>query len=289
MNITDVLDELRINYKHAGEHHHVRGSFVGIDCPLCSPGSDSYKLGIPESSRAATCWSCGTQNLAWMLHLSSKQPYSKVADLLRGVVIHTAPAVKHKGRLILPSGLKPLPKLHRKYLQSRHIDPDYAAAVWGVLGTELCPKLSWRLFLPVMLRGKTLSWTTRSVGNDSLRYVSASPEQEAVPRTQLLFGEDHAAHAVLIVEGPLDAIRVGAGAVATMGLKYSQEQVLRLSRFPLRIVCFDNEAPAQRRARQLCELLSAFPGTTKLVQIETGKDPGDANEREVRQLRRMLT
>ena len=288
MNITDVLDELRIEYKRAGEHHHVRGTFIGIDCPLCSPGSGSYKLGIPEGSRAASCWSCGTQNLAWVLHLASSAPYHRVIELTKGITAtYTAPAIKHRGQLILPSGLQPLTKHHRKYLQSRNIDPDYAEKVWGVQGTTLTGKLAWRLFLPITLRGKILSWTTRSIGDDHLRYISASPEQEAVPRAELLFGEDQANHAAIVVEGPLDAIRIGCGAVATMGLKFSQEQVLRLSKFPLRIVCFDNEAPAQRRARRLCELLSAFPGTTRLVQIEA-KDPGEASEQEVKQLRRML-
>lgn len=288
MTITDVLEELGLDYRRPHEHHHVRGTFVGIDCPLCSPGSQSFKLGL--NPPAATCWSCGRQALAWVLHLASNRPYGQVKDLLGGLARgEPAPNVRPRGRLVLPGGLRELSELpaHRRYLRSRGVDPEYAAQVWGVKGIGLAPRLCWRLWLPVELNGKTLSWTTRSIGEDPMRYVSAAPDEEAVPRNELLYGESLAGHAVLVVEGPLDAVRVGPGAVATMGLKVSPAQVSRLARFPLRFVCLDNEPGAQRAARRLCEELGGHPGRTSLVELDA-KDPGEASERELRQLRRLL-
>ncbi len=286
MTIIEVLDELGIPHRRGGEHHHVRYGWVGIDCPLCSPGSGSFKLGL--NPPAASCWQCGIQSLPWMLHISASTSYGRVRGLLQDIPRSEVPEDRPKGRLQLPQGLGPLLSCHRRYLAGRGIDPDEAERLWGVQGIGLAPKLSWRIFLPVMLNKRTLSWTTRSIGSNPMRYVSARPEQEATPHKELLFGEHLAWHAVLVVEGPLDAMRVGPGAVATMGTSYTKAQVRRLGKFPLRGVCFDAEPAAQRRARRLCEELSAFPGVTSLMELRTGKDPGSCGEPELQELREML-
>jgi hypothetical protein len=48
-----------------------------------------------------------------------------------------------------------------------------------------------------------------------------------------------------------------------------------MARFPLRVVCFDNQPAAQRRAYHLCSSLSAFGGRTINIQFEA-KDPAEA-------------
>jgi len=63
--------------------------------------------------------------------------------------------------------------------------------------------------------------------------------------------------------------------------------VLRLSRYPVRGVCFDSEPAAQRRAHELVDLLSAFEGETFNIQIDS-KDPGCATDSEVATIRKTL-
>jgi DNA primase len=153
----------------------------------------------------------------------------------------------------------------------------------------LTSRLPWSLFLPVSRHGQAVSWTTRAVGKGaSRRYISADHSEEALPIKSLLYGEDYCRSAVIVVEGPMDAIRVGSGAVATFGLNVSPAQVARLAGFPLRAVCFDNEQRAQRVAERLCSDLSAFPGETVRVQLESGDDPGSADEEELDELRKMF-
>jgi DNA primase len=144
------------------------------------------------------------------------------------------------------------------------------------------------VFIPLFWRGKVVSWTTRSISPDaSLRYVNAKPEQEAVSMKTLLYGEEHCNNAVIVHEGPTDAWRTGCGAVATMGATYTKAQILRLSKYPKRIICFDSESDAQKRALALCDTLKVFSGTTLRVVLDA-KDAGSATDKEIRLLRKML-
>ena len=136
--------------------------------------------------------------------------------------------------------------------------------------------------------GNDGSWTTRAVSDDvKLRYVNARPEEELRPIKSLLYGQHHLRHAVVICEGPTDAWKIGPGAVATFGVNYTKAQLLRMSKYPVRFVCFDSEPIAQQRAQALCEALIPFPGTTKNITLDA-MDPGSASEKELRQLRRLL-
>jgi DNA primase len=120
-----------------------------------------------------------------------------------------------------------------------------------------------------------------------LRYVSAKPAEEAMPIKSTLYGWDYVRHAAIVVEGPTDAWRIGPGAVATLGTSYSKAQVLLLTNLPVRVVCFDRDNEAQRRAKRLCCELAVFPGRTVNVCLEShlaASDPGGLRE-EVNELR----
>ena len=78
--------------------------------------------------------------------------------------------------------------------------------------------------------------------------------------------------------------RIGYGAVAILGLGYSQSQFHRMTRYPRRIVCFDSDPPGQRRAKRLCRELDAYPGETMNVCLDF-PDPGSASVKEIRMLR----
>jgi DNA primase len=157
--------------------------------------------------------------------------------------------------------------------------------VWGVKGIGLEARLSWRIWIPIHRRGETVRWTTRRIGGMGIRYITAKPDEEVMPAKSLLFGADFVRHAAVICEGPFDAMRLGPGAVATMGLTYTQDQVARMARWPVRVICFDNTPTAQRQADKLAKALSVFPGTTTKIVAETGEDVAEADEDEVKTIR----
>ena len=283
-SVIDLLEEHEIDFKQPGDHAHVRPGFIGVDCPYCGPGSQKYHLGINIENGYATCWRCGYQNLAKVLsHLTGRQIDGKTLDACRKGRL---PAERPQIRPVrLPAGRSPLAPVHRRHLAGRGLDANLVASRWGLEGIGIHAVLGWRIFIPIHLDGKIVSWTTRAIGDHPIRYMSADPEKDGgVPIKHLLYGEDFVRHAVVVVEGPADVWRIGPGAVATFGIAYSQEQVARLARFPLRAVCFDAEPQAQRAADRLCEQLHLFPGQTHRVILLSG-DPGEASEVDVLKIR----
>ena len=288
MTIQDALRELGIDHREHGQHSNVRDGWIAIECPRCSSAT-GYLLGISLEDRGrAHCWQCGKVPLVEALSELSGRSFAEVRRLL-GDPDGERPRREEKpqGRLKLPSGLGPLLPAHRKYLRERGFaDTGALERLWGLQGIGVHHRLPWRIWIPVTLEGKTVSWTTRAIGDAKARYVSASPEEEAVHHKDLLFGEDFARHGIVVCEGPFDAMRVGPGAVAVLGISITRSQVERMSRYPLRCICFDAEPSARKRAGELADLLEPFPGETVVVTLETGKDAAEASEREIRRLRR---
>jgi hypothetical protein len=287
VNLREVLNELEIPFKEPGSHHHVTADFFGVDCPYCSPDSGRYRMGFNFRHNYASCWVCGYKPLYEVLSLISGRD-ARLSTLLRGLSKGKSTVTRPQGRLVIPDGVGELLPAHRRYLKSRGIDSDELVRLWGIGGIGVAPvepQLSWRIWVPIHYRGEVVSWTTRAIGDRVKRYINASEEQEKIPAKSILYGIDHCRHAIVLVEGPFDCMRIGYGAAALMGLVYTKSQLALISRFPVRVICLDQEKQAQRIASRLCEDLACFEGQTHKVELDS-KDPGSASEREIRQLRK---
>lgn len=289
MELVDLLDRYRIEHR-GSEHKHGRSGWVQVDCPYCGPGSMKFHMGFNLSTGAANCWRCGRKRPANVIADLTRETPRRVAQLLSGVRLAKAEATRHTGRLVLPGSRIDLTasRPHVAYLKERGLDPRELEALWKLEAIGMSPRLAWRIFIPIHLDGQIVSWTTRAIGKRvELRYQAAKAEEEAVPHRDLLYGEDYARHAIIIVEGPVDVWRIGPGAVATCGTSYTAAQVLRMTRFPVRAVCFDSDPVAQRRAVELADALSAYPGDTYNITLDA-KDAGEADDAEIEELREAI-
>lgn len=290
MTIIELLDELHIEYREFGQHHHVTSGWVGVDCTKCSPGSGHFRCGIHINTLRVSCWTCGPNHtISSLLSELTGQPWTAVkgwiARLGRSGAILAPSRPVPVGKYTPPAGVGPLEKPHRNYLVKRGFDPDEIAEIWGVGGIGLALKLQWRLFIPVNLGDKPVSWTTRAIGDATVRYVSAKPEHESVALKSTLYGSHLTKQSCVVVEGPVDVWRIGPGAVALYGLSYTPAQVALIAKYPVRAICLDNEHTAQRRARKLADDLAPFAGVTYVVQL-SGKDAAEAPAEEIAELRR---
>ncbi len=213
--------------------------------------------------------------------------YSECSRLLRDVGWERPqPAPVRAEKLVVPAGVGPLWAPHRAYLERRGYDPDVLEELWGIQGIGISGNLSWRIWIPIHLEGRVVSWTSRSIGDeDGAKYITASPTEESVSAKTLLYGEGYVRSTVIVHEGPADVWATGPGSVATLGLSYTQQQMLHISRYPTRVICFDNEPPAQRVARKLANELKLFPGDTYVVHLESGKDPPECDPKELQEFR----
>jgi hypothetical protein len=283
VTVSEILQDLEIEFADSG-HHHCRPGWLQLQkCPFC--GSDNFHLGINLTGNYSSCYKCGWHSLFSLLSelgASRKQAgeFVREIDSLDGF------DEKPRKGLIEPKLRGPLLKVHRRYLKGRGFDPVTIERLWKIEGLGLHPRLSWRLYLPVIVDGRKVSWTTRSVIQTvKQRYISASAEEEAVNHRDCVYGIDFCRHSVVICEGPIDAWAIGPGGVALFGIDFSQAQIKALLKIPFRFVCFDSSPDAQRKAEALAQSLACFPGETHNVVIDA-KDPGSASPKELRKLRK---
>lgn len=288
-SVSALLSELNVPFADSS-HHHVRDGWIGIDCPMCSPGWRKYRLGINLSNGRASCWNCGPSNAPKMIAQSAGVPLGKVLNLWADLrFAHKSKKVEIDRSLVMPAGVGPLQEAHIRYLRSRGFDENTITDTWGVKGIGIAAKLSWRLFIPIFEpKGTMVAWTTRSLNPEAqVRYITSAEEQSVADVKTLLYGEHLAVDSVVVVEGPIDAWAIGPGGLSTLGVAYTDQQVARVVKYPRRFVCFDSSPDAQKRANVLCRQLAAFPGETTNVKLETGKDPAAADPSEIEEIRKM--
>lgn len=300
MTFQEILDNHGVSYLTEG-HHHCRPGWVQFDCPFCGRGSNAYHMGYSLEGNYVSCWRCRGHGLVATVMELCDIDYRSAKSLLGGISegFPAARKIERRGTLVMPKGLGPLLAPHCKYLRDeRSLDPAILAKFWRLQGLNAIGRvkppdrgliaLAWRIFIPYIEQGEVVSWTTRTISPMvTQRYIAAPANCEAVDHKTLLFGEHLTSrHAVVAVEGEFDAMKVGPGCVAVGGTAFKMAQVNRLSRYLKRTVCFDSENDAQKRAVELVDLLSAFPGETINVCLDA-KDPGAASDKELQQLRRV--
>ena len=287
MQIEDILDEARVPFLHEG-HHHCRPGWIQLDCPFCGKDTQRYHMGWNLTLNYANCWKCGGHSAYHTLRELGLS-HSKADEVSKGLTVSQECVVPDaRGRYVEPDYVGPMMSCHKEYLRKRDFYWRRIAELWDVqgIGISVDRRMSYRLFIPIYLRGRKVSWTSRTISPTiSQRYISASAEQEAVNHKHLVYGQDQCSHSIVVVEGPMDAWKVGPGAGALFGTSFTTAQVKLLVQHPYRYVVFDQAKTAQRRAEELCDQLSAFGGTTQNIVLDA-EDPGSASRKEIRLLRK---
>lgn len=290
-SIVDLFNAASVTYFDESGHHHARGGWVQIDCPFCGKGSQRFHMGFNKQRGSFSCWRCGFHpTVATLQALGIDR---KEAIRWAKAYIDTSFPVKtsqRRGKLVIPRGLQSLKDVSPalQYCRKRGLCLKDLVNMWEVQAFGVAVQYSWRLFIPIHYKGEVVSWTTRSLKSDAeKRYLSASQDHEIYNHKHLLYGEDLCSFACVVVEGPVDVWKFGAGACATFGTSYTREQLLKLASYPLRVVCYDSSNAAQAAAQTLIDELSVFEGETYNVVLDA-KDLGEASEREIRKLKKLV-
>ena len=288
MEIRELLNEYNIRYKDGSTHKNVRDGWLGINCPYCGEHAEKYHLGINLEEGFANCWQCGSHSIIKVIANISNIPFSIVKKKLGrfGQRAQNRAEIAPHGRIQAPQGLVDIGSQETKYLENRGFSASNIIKLWDIKATAKMGRLKYRIWIPVHFNGQLVTWTTRTIGDNRVRYLHAPPQNEELPIKKLLYGEDYVRHSIIVTEGPLDVWAIGPGAVATFGLAYTKEQLLRISKYPIRSICFDAELAAQKKSVALYNELRGFPGQTNLIHLETGNDPAECNSQEIQEIRR---
>lgn len=281
--LSEFLDKYQVAWSKTDRHS--RSGWTQVQrCNRCT--NENFHLGIKDDLRWANCYTCGNWNIRKLLKELTDAPWPEIGALLGDRAYVQQETDKTLGRYTPPTNLMPIAQVPAvaDYLRGRGFNLAYLEKYWGIQATGPFSDYPMRAFIPVHLSTRPVSWTARAACGQEPRYQTAQAHQKCFDEKHLLFGGQFVKDTAIVVEGPLDAIRVGRGAVALFGLAYTQFQVAEIAKLWKRAIVFDSSERAQARAKVLAEQLAVFPGETLVIQLDA-EDPGSASEQEVRKLR----
>lgn len=275
-----------IPFRTSGDEHCTEG-WMSTFCPFCSP--DKYHMGINLASGKFNCWACGshsiTQALCAILKLSTFELQKVIlrfpADPAKREA-YSRTSLSLEKECLLPAGSGALNKKHKEYLRSRHFNPVLLEDLYNVCGTPHYASIGSRIVMPIYWQDRIISWTARAIVEEGPRYLKCPKAKESFPAKQVLYGWEYIVKKCVVVEGIFDAWRLGPGAVATMGLGFSPEQVSLLSALDQVFILFDSDKPAIKRTHDMARRLSALVDV-EILQIEAS-DPAELSKKEAKEI-----
>jgi len=302
MNWTDFLNDNNVHIAGIGERHY-RDGWIAIECPFCSGRSKGHHLGISDKG-GISCFRCGKHSAYELIAAVSGCDESEAWTVYKqysDVLFERAPirqfvTTPKSTKMNLPGELE-MPDQHRLYLENRgypddkDVTPYQLADRYNLRFTVDDPDYPNRIIIPVTYNNRVVSFTSRDVTNNPLRYKTATKDNELRDIKHCVFGLDLVVgDTAIIVEGPFDCMSLGADvSCAVMGIKYTDEQVKLIGRrFTSVYILFDpSEQQAREQARNLSKALSAYCSAS-IVTLDTDKDAGDFTLAETNEVRTSL-
>lgn len=288
MDLIQLYKDYGIFYLTEGNKH-CREGWVQINCPFCQ-GSQNYHLGYNLDEDYFVCWRCGWKSTTDVISKLLKVSKDDAKTILRHYERHIS--VKDKTHVKSKTGTLSYKKIgesctekHIRYLKKRKYDAEYLIQAFQLRGTGPFTILdglnySHRIIIPILWEGHEVSFVSRDItGRHNLRYITCPTKHEIIEHKHILFGhpDTFKQDTCIVVEGVFDVFRFGVGAVATFGIKYTQEQLKLLSTMFNKVyVMYDDDPQAVISARKLSSELRFRGVSSKVIEIEG--DPGDMEQ-----------
>ena len=288
-DIIRYLDSRGISYEESGKNISRAGEWIGVQCPFC--GDHSNHLGINLQSRAMSCWRCGKRHLISLICQYEKGDMWVAERILRE--FQDRSAIENLNNQALKSfpeqtelpreSTKTFSSLHSHYLQSRGFDPDSTISKYDLYATHNIGAYKFRLIIPVYFNGGLVNYTSRDITDKSNLPYKTCPDDQAVrPIKSCLYNWDTVTNTVIVVEGPLDAWKIGDGCVATFGKVVTKQQLALLIKVKRVFVMFDSDASLE--AARLVANLSTVVDKVETIFLREG-DPADLDDTAIQWVR----
>jgi DNA primase len=286
-DILQFLQDRNVSYSYSGNN--VSSGWIGINCVFCI--DQSNHLGINLRSKAFSCFKCAEKGSAVKLVQEIDGVDFRIAKSIMEGYTDGAfiPREKHyQSKVIFPSGTtKNFTDKHLNFIERRRFAPRDVIEQYDLYATGPVGDYKHRILIPVLHKGRIVSFVGRDITNQSeIPYKNSSEQFSIKDPKQCLYNIDSVVQSkAVIVEGIFDAWRIGDGAVATFGTKYTREQLRLLKGLKQVFVMFDSDAVSV--AHKLAYDLSAIIPQVEVLELLEG-DPDNLTEDDVRALRRDL-
>lgn len=298
-----------INFKKLFEDAHIKTRddpsrhWTHINCPFCkNPVDTHFNGGFFSLKPTFNCFRCGVHSYYDAISLTLNISISETHKLLKSYDYIPKETFEKK---VAKAEHLDLPGYHldeneKEYLRGRGFNVGYLESKFHIRGGGIVGDWSYRILIPIYFNHVLVSWTGRSILPKDVikelgipRYKNLSIEQSVINSKEIFFNLDNCnGKEVILVEGPMDVLKMGDQTVCSLGTSVTREQELFLTnRFEKVYIAFDNEPAAQEKAKHLGMNLSSAGMKVEVVNIcedFNKNDPGELTEEEVRQIKKEL-
>lgn len=141
-----------------------------------------------------------------------------------------------------------------------------------------------RVMFPIIdLRGNVIAFGGRIISGEGAKYINSS-DTPVFKKSRNLFSLNHAKNAaskkLILAEGYMDVITINQAGfenvVATLGTALTPEQARIMSQYANEvIIAYDSDIAGQEATQKAINLLNAAGVTTKIIKMESAKDPDE--------------
>lgn len=297
MNFVKLFNDYNVEY-----NTRVNKGWTNVTCPFCD--DKTFNGGFNNAGDYYHCWKCGGHNFKQALARTVNIPFNEIDTLIeqyagRNSVLNTLNKKQAKAtKLTLPTDT--FTPAERKYLKERNFSPKLLHEKYKIVGGGITGSWKYRIIIPLVLNGKIVSWTARTILSKQQqqklkipRYKNLSIEQSVVDPKSVLYNLDHCEDKIAVLtEGAFDVIRMGDGFFCSFGTELTQSQISMIKqRFEKVFIMFDNEKEAQEKARKFGLQIASIGVEVELVDCYgdfNKNDAGELNEKEVQIIRHEL-
>lgn len=297
MNFVKLFNDYNVEYDTR-----VNKGWTNVTCPFCD--DKTFNGGFNNAGDYYHCWKCGGHNFKQALARTVNIPFNEVDILIeqyagRNSVLNTLNKKQAKAtKLTLPTDT--FTPAERKYLKERNFSPKLLHEKYKIVGGGITGSWKYRIIIPLVLNGKIVSWTARTILSKQQqqklkipRYKNLSIKQSVVDPKSILYNLDHCEDKIAVLtEGAFDVIRMGDGFFCSFGTELTQSQISMIKqRFEKVFIMFDNEEEAQAKARKFGLQIASIGVEVELVDCYgdfNKNDAGELNEKEVQIIRHEL-
>ncbi len=293
-DVRSWLEDQNISYSKEGKN--ISNGWIGINCIFCQDTSNH--LGITPNNRI-TCWKCGTKgDIVTLIKEVEQCSFKEAVKILDEYQDYTQKKLKQDINIrsnvdIIPSlAKKSFPQQYLDFLLRRRFDPTEIIDKYKLKAFPNFGNFAFRIFIPCLLKGIVVNYTGMDItGKATSKYKHCPNDEAIIPMKNLLYNIDNSNKRVILVEGTADVWRIGDGAVATMGIQYTRNQIMLLKekKYQAIFIMFDADQQAQEQAKKLKDEL-AIRNVSPHIEILklTSGDPDDLDDAYVKQLRKEL-
>ncbi len=300
IDLRRLLSELGIRVEKTG------GGRLWAKCPLPDhPDKDpSWSIfdspSDPRRHASSYCFGCHTwSSPAELVAAVRGVSHSEARAWLRheldiptlNVAVEVQP-VRMTRSATIPAGVRwgvpwdDWPTLARRYLSGRRHGSEMIDR-WR-LGFARDGKLAGRIVLPVAGRdGVVVTWQARSYVGSGLRYLTPPRGPVGVLFGAQLWPEHASRDALVVVEGPFDALAVdracGVPVAALLGSNPSPAQVSAIATFRRVYVATDSDRAGDAAAESLAGI-ARWVERVERVSLPSGADPAELDDSVLREL-----